>query len=52
MEPLIKNPYAFYKVLIFKWHMSKFEPSRIIYFTNYNYLSEATVENYQNNGKI
>ena len=26
----IKNPYDFYKVLTFKWHMSKFEPNWII----------------------
>ena len=25
-----KNPNNFYKVLTFKWHVSKFEPSRII----------------------
>ena len=25
-----KNPYDFYKVLSFKWHVSKFEPNRII----------------------
>ena len=30
MLPLIKNPYDFYKVLTFKWHMSKFEPNQII----------------------
>ena len=28
--PLIKNPYDFYKVLTFKWHVSKFEPNWII----------------------
>ena len=28
MAPLIKDPYDFYKVLIFKWHhVSKFEPN-------------------------
>ena len=46
MVPLIKNPYDFYKVLTFKWHVSKFEPSQIIS------LSEATVAYFQNNGKI
>ena len=30
MAPLIKNPYDFYKVLTFKWHVSKFEPNQII----------------------
>ena len=25
-----KNPYDFYKVLTFKWHVSKFEPDQII----------------------
>ena len=30
MAPLIKNPYDFYKVLTFKWHMSKFELNQII----------------------
>ena len=42
MAPLIKNPYDFYKVLTFKWHVSKFEPSRIISL-QISYLSEATV---------
>ena len=45
-----KNPYDFYKVLTFKSPMSKFEPSRM--FTNYSYLSEVTVANFQNNAKI
>ena len=31
MSPLIKkNPYYFYKLLTFKWHVSKFEPNQII----------------------
>ena len=46
MAPLKENPYNFYKVLTFKWHVSKFEPNRIIS------LSEATTANFQNNGKI
>ena len=42
MAPLIKkNSYDFYKVLTFE---SKFEPN--------SYLSEVTVANFQNNGKI
>ena len=41
MAPLI--PYDFYKVLTFKWHVSKFEPNRII-----SYLSKAIVANFQN----
>ena len=51
MAPLIENLYDFYKVLTFKWHMSKFETSRIISL-QISYLSEATVANFQNNGKI
>ena len=53
MAPLIKknNPYDFYKVLTFKWHVSKFQQNRIISL-QISYLSEATVENFQNNGKI
>ena len=27
---ILKNPYDFYKVLTFKWHVSKFEPNRVI----------------------
>ena len=30
MVPLIKNPYDFYNVPTFKWHMSKFQPNGII----------------------
>ena len=30
MMPLIENPYDFYKVLTFKWHVLKFEPNQII----------------------
>ena len=30
MAPLIKNPYDFYKLLTFKWYMSKFESNQII----------------------
>ena len=30
MVPPIKNPSDLYKVLTFKWHVSKFEPNRII----------------------
>ena len=51
MAPLIKNLYDFYKVLTFKWQVSKFEPNWIISFKN-SYLSETTVANFQNNGKI
>ena len=51
MAPLIKSPYDFYKVLTFKWHVSKFESNRIISL-QISYLSEATVVNFQNNGEI
>ena len=51
MAPLINNPYDFYKVLTFKWHVSKFEPIRIISL-QISYLSEANIANFQNNGKI
>ena len=51
LTPLIKNPYDFYKVLTFKWYMSKFEPNLIISL-QISYLSEATLENFQNNRKI
>ena len=51
MVLLIKNPYDFYKVLTFKWHMSEFETSWNISL-QISYLSEATVANFQNNGKI
>ena len=51
MVPLIKKIHNFYKVLTFKWHMSKYEPNRIISL-QISYLSEATVANFENNGKI
>ena len=31
--PQLKNPHDFYKVLSFKWHVSKFKPNQI---TNYS----------------
>ena len=45
-----KKIHEFYKVLTFKWHVSKSEPNRIN--LQINYLSEASVANFQNNGKI
>ena len=51
MAPLIKNPEDFYKVLSFKLHVSKFEPNQIISL-QISYLSEATVADFQNNGKM
>ena len=36
-----KNPFNFYKILTLKWHVSKFEPNRIIGL-QISYLSEAT----------
>ena len=51
MVPLIKNPYDFYKVLTFKWHLSEFELNQIVSL-QISYLSEATVANFQNNRKI
>ena len=51
MAQLIKNPYDFYKVLTFKWHLSKFEPNWIVSL-QLSYLSAATVANFQNHGKI
>ena len=37
-----KNLYDFYNVLTFKWHVSKFEPNRIISI-QISYLNEPTV---------
>ncbi len=51
MVPLIKSPYDLYKVLTFKWHISKFEPDQIISL-KISYLSEAIVSNFQKNRKI
>ena len=42
-----KNPYDSYKLLTFKWHMSKFEPNQII-----SLQIRVTVANFQSNGKI
>ena len=51
MALLIKNLYDFYKVLTFKYHVSKFVPNRI-FGLQISYLSEATVANFQSNRKI
>ena len=42
MAPLIKYPYDFYKVITFKWHVSKSEPNQIISL-QISYLNEASV---------
>ena len=42
MVPLIKNPYDFYKVLTFKWHVSMVQEARV----------QSQVESYQSLKKM
>ena len=46
------NPYNFYKVLTFKWQVSKFEPNWIISLQLSVIEFRLLLANFQNNGKI
>ena len=52
MAPLIKCPYKFYKLLTFKWYVSKFEPNRVITLQITVVYEKRLLANFQNNEKI